>query len=328
MKQLVSIIIPAYNAEKYIRGSIKTILEQTYNNFEIIVIDDGSVDNTAQIIKDEYKDDARIKLISQKNGGVAVARNHGIKMARGEYIAFLDPDDYYLPAKIEREVEFLQSHPEFDVVYCKMKHFYDDNIDVLYQHKGEMPSGQVFENLLDRFFGQLNTVLIPKRIFEKIGMFDENFRDSEEWDMFLRIARARYTFGFLDEDLVRIRISKSSLSRYENQWKMKSHNMFVFEELNKSMSEEERKKYNMPTRLAKMRFILTVAYLAAGKKDLALIELKKIKYFNLLKKIFINMLFIITWLLPASLLEFIIVKIWSYKHRHLFKSGFDRVSFF
>ena len=319
MKQLVSIIIPAYNAGKYIRGSIKTILEQTYNNFEIIIVDDGSTDNTAQMVRDEYQGDARIKLISQKNGGVAVARNNGIRTAKGEYIAFLDPDDYYLPSKIEKEVKFLQDHPEFDIAYCNVKHFYDDNLNELYQHQGKTPSGQVFENLLDGFFGQLNTVLIPKRILEKVGMFDENFRDSEEWDMFLRIARAGYTFGFLDEDLVRIRISSGSLSRYENQWKMKSHNLHVFEELNKSMSEEERKKYHMPKRLARLRFILAVAYVAAKKKDLAMIELKKIKYDSLLKKIFTQIVFLFTWLLPESFLELIVVKIWSRRHQKLFK---------
>ena len=200
-----------------------------------------------------------------------------------------------------------------------MKHFYDENLTELYQHQFKAPSGQVFENLLDGFFGQLNTVLIPKEIFKKVGMFDENFRDSEEWDMFLRIARAGYTFGFLNEDLVRIRIRQSSLSRFENQWKVKLHNIHVFEDLNKNMSEEERKKYNMHNRLAKLHFKSVVAYLVGGNKRSALIELQRVKYDNFYKRVFIKIIYAIVFVLPTSFLRFFTIKIWTLKNKNLFK---------
>ncbi len=316
---LISIIIPAYNAEKYITQALESALEQTYTNIEIIIVDDGSTDTTAEIIKEKYQNDARVKLISQKNAGVAVVRNNGIRVAQGEYIAFLDADDYYLPTKIEREIEFLQNHPEFDITYCNMKHFYDDNTGVLYQHQGGRPSGNVFENLLDGFFGQLNTVLIPKKIFEDIGMFDERFRDSEEWDLFLRFAKAGCTFGFLDEDLVRIRINRSSLSRFENQWKMKVHNTQVFEELNASMTDTDRKKYEMPKRLAKLRFILALAYLAAGNKKSALTELGKVQHLSLIKSFSLKILKGSVYMFPASFLQQVVCMLWAYKHKRLFK---------
>lgn len=113
----VSVIIPVYNVEKYIASTIKSVLAQTYQSFELLIIDDGSPDRSVQIC--QQFDDPRIKIISQKNRGVAAARNTGISQAQGEYIAFLDADDLWLPEKLEKHVEHLESSPSVGVSFSR-----------------------------------------------------------------------------------------------------------------------------------------------------------------------------------------------------------------
>lgn len=113
--KLVSVIIPVYKAEKYIAATIRSVLEQTYKNFEILIIDDGSPDRSMEICQQFA--DPRIRIIRQPNGGVAAARNHGIRLAQGDYIAFLDADDLWLPTKIAKHVDHLESDPDVGVSY-------------------------------------------------------------------------------------------------------------------------------------------------------------------------------------------------------------------
>lgn len=111
MEELVSIIIPVYNAEKYIQETINSILSQTYNNFEIILVDDISTDNSVEIIKENMKNDSRIKLITNtKKQGAAGVRNIGINYATGRYIAYIDADDYWVPSKLEKQIKFMKNN--------------------------------------------------------------------------------------------------------------------------------------------------------------------------------------------------------------------------
>lgn len=308
----------AYNSQEYIRMALDSVLSQTYKNFEMIIVDDGSTDKTVDIIRSEYLHDARMHLLVQKNQGIAATRNNAIRKAKGELIAFLDSDDYYLPDKLQKEVDFLAKHQEFDIVYCGTKHFYENRPDVLYSHQGQNPSGDVFGELLKYFFGQLDTILIPKRIFDKVGLFDENFRDSEELDLYFRIARAGFTFGFLNEDLVRIMIRKTSLSRYENQWKMKEHILQVFEQLNNEMNLKDRQKYNMESKLKNLKFKLGIAYLIAEKKKEAVNILKNLRY-SLIGETILKSFIIFIYVIPASFLKFLFGQSLRLKHRLLFR---------
>lgn len=314
---LVSIIVPAYNAEKYLKRALESIFLQTYKNIEIIVVDDGSADRTGEIARFFAEKGAR--YIRQENKGVAAARNTGIRTANGEYIAFLDADDMYAPEKIAKEVKFLKDHPEFDLVYCNTKHFFEEKPDVFYKLKRPFYSGEVFEKLLRGSFGQSNTVLIPKRIFEKVGFFDESSRHSEEWDMFLRIARAGYRVGFLGEDLVIMQMSNTSLSRFENQWEMKLHILQVFERLFASMPHEERIRYGSERILARSRFQLAIAYLAAGRKGECVHILSGLwRTPALSKSILYCPVLIFVLFVPAVILRGIVTKLWAIKQRRLF----------
>jgi glycosyltransferase involved in cell wall biosynthesis len=314
---LVSIIIPAYNAEKYIKGAIESALAQTYKNIEIVVVDDGSTDKTKDIVK-EFAD-KRIKYIYQKNSGVAITRNTGIKNSTGEYIAFLDADDYYFPKKIEEEIKFLEQNKKFDLVYCNMVHFYDNAPNKYFTHKGYFPSGNVFGDLLNGFFGQLNAVLIPKKIFNKVGLFDANLHYSEDWNLCLQIARFGFSFGFLNKRLVKIRISSDSHSRMENQWKMKNNNLMIFERLFDSMTEKEKRVYGAEKIIAKLKIKLAIAHLTAKQKRKSIEIIRSISADNL-KILFIKIFLIsIIKIIPRNILKFSIVGAWQYKHKKIFK---------
>ena len=116
----VSVIIPTYNRNKLVLDAIDSVLEQTFQNFEIIIVDDGSTDNTKTHIDSYQKKDTRIKYIFQENQGVSIARNTGLEAAQGEYIAFLDSDDRFLIDKLERQVFILENHHDIGLIYSKI----------------------------------------------------------------------------------------------------------------------------------------------------------------------------------------------------------------
>ncbi len=125
-KQLVSVVIPLYNAEKYIEETMQSILNQTYQNIEIIVVDDGSKDQSPTIVKElQRKHPEKVRYIHQKNQGVSVARNTGIEHANGEYVAFLDSDDLWHPSKIEKQVQSMHLN-NMDACYCGYMNFYEE----------------------------------------------------------------------------------------------------------------------------------------------------------------------------------------------------------
>lgn len=308
----ISVIMPTYNAVSTIRESIESILAQTYPNFELIIIDDGSIDGTQEIVR-EFND-SRIFYFYQKNKGVAIARNAGLRRARGEFVTFLDADDTYLPKKLEYQINFLSSHPEYDIAYCGMIHFSSVRPSKTMYHRGPFPSGDIFPQLITRFFCQLNTVLIPKKIFEHVGYFDENFRDSEEWDLLIRIARAGYRFGYLEERLVKIKMDDASLSKFENQWKMKMHNLDFFLKLFTSLSSEERKRYNTEMLYRRLQIKLAIAFLAAGKKQEFFEVLNRIEGASLQKLSSLLLYFI-----PSSFIQKCIIFLWKRKQSTLYR---------
>jgi len=196
--KLVSVIVPVYNVENYINQTIKSILNQTYTNFEVLIIDDESPDNSIAIC--QQFDDSRIKIISQKNRGLAGARNTGIRHAQGDYLAFLDSDDLWLPEKLAQHVKHLDSLPEVGVSFSRSQ-FIDGEGQPLGIY--QMPKLQDItpDHLLCRNpIGNGSAPVIRKEVFEAICFqdnkhgevedfyFDENFRQSEDIECWLRIA--------------------------------------------------------------------------------------------------------------------------------------------
>jgi glycosyltransferase involved in cell wall biosynthesis len=219
---LVSVVIPAYNAAVYIREALAGASAQSHRNLEIIVVDDGSSDETAEIVREIAAQDGRVRLIQTPNGGVARARNHGIREARGEFIAILDADDIWHRDKILKQIEiFCQSSAALGVVYCWYREI-DDQGRVLSNIAHPPYRGDVYAALLlSNFVGGGSTALIRRVCLEEVGGFDPSLRDrraqgSEDTKLFLAIAE-NYDFDLVPEFLMGYRRPIGSMSRDVSQ---------------------------------------------------------------------------------------------------------------
>lgn len=205
---LVSVIIPNYNHATYLPEAIDSVLRQDYRPFEIVVVDDGSTDHSRQVVA-AYGD--RIRYIWQENQGLSVARNTGLRAARGEYISLLDADDLYEPTFINRLVAALQAEPDADAVYCGYRYVGAANI-ALPQSAGRLvPPERLYETLIHGNFLVPLTLFFRKSIFELVGPFDPALQGCADWDMWLRIARQHKVIG-IDEPLARYRVLSNSMS--------------------------------------------------------------------------------------------------------------------
>lgn len=193
----VSVIIPTYNRATLLPRAIDSVLNQTYRDFELLVIDDGSTDHTPGIIK-QYM--GKLTYIRQNHRGVAAARNLGIKSSNGKWIAFLDSDDYWLPKKLERQMEFMRAQPDLLI----------SQTDEIWIRKGRHANpmkkhqkygGYIFEKCLPLCIVSPSAVVINRQLFEKVGLFDENFPVCEDYDLWLRIS-LKFPIGFLPEKLI------------------------------------------------------------------------------------------------------------------------------
>lgn len=266
MKPLVSIILIAYNAERFISRALASAASQTYENIETLVVDDGSTDRTADLVRSFA--DPRIRYFYQNNQGQGAARNHGIRESRGTYITFLDADDFYLPEKIERQVIFLETHPEYQVVYCNALHFYSERPERLFKLKGNCPSGDIFRNLLQAGIINPNTFMAHRRVFEDGLMFRTGRygRYAEEWELYLRLARAGFKFGYIDEDLVVVEVREGSNTTWDAQYIMKENVVEMLEGLVAQMSEGEKALYEAEKALRQHKVKLAAAYLVNKDK--------------------------------------------------------------
>jgi len=207
---LVTAIIATYNRRHYVCDAIDSILNQTYPNVEIIVIDDGSTDNTQDLLQQKYGQ--RIRYIYQENQGRSEARNRGLKEAKGDYIAFLDSDDIWKPEKLEKQVAFMEMHPE-----CGISHTFTEIIDDtnvydpvatakrLKHHRKAYRRGYNYETMSRLCIMFLSTVMIRADILPEAGLMDPNIPAFEDWDWYLRCALIT-RIGTLPEPLTSYRI--------------------------------------------------------------------------------------------------------------------------
>jgi GT2 family glycosyltransferase len=183
----ISVIIPTYNAERTILETIASVLQQTFSDFELIVINDGSTDRTLELLNTVK--DARLKIFSYLNGGVPVARNRGITHAIGDFLAFLDNDDLWTPDKLELQLAALQQHPEAGVVYS-WAYYMDEKGESFYADKPIFFEGNVYEQLLVRdFIASGSSCLIRRQAIDSVGEFDSSVPGADDWDYWLRLAR-------------------------------------------------------------------------------------------------------------------------------------------
>lgn len=204
----ISVIIPSYNCDKYVAAAIDSVLAQTYKDIEVVVVDDGSADDTKEVLK---RYGQNIKCIYQEHSGVSRARNSGIANATGMYLSFLDADDLWLPEKLEKQIGFLEKHSQTGLVVCDLRNFDErgEAGESYFEHIGFNPDRDVFENglalVLEKNFCLLDNTLIKKECINQAGMFDEKLFFAEDMDLFARLA-AYYKIGVMPEVLVRRRL--------------------------------------------------------------------------------------------------------------------------
>jgi glycosyltransferase involved in cell wall biosynthesis len=228
---LASIIVPAYNYAGFVAEAIHSALQQSYSNIEVIVVDDGSTDDTAVVVRALAEKDARILYVHQKNQGLSAARNTGIQKAQGEFIVFLDADDYLHPQKIQAHIEHFLQKPDTDISYGRSWYFLSgkpeerfasfelDNTDwmpcVSGNAKTVMPA-LVVNNIMP-----VCSAMLRRSVVTRVGDFDTTLKSLEDWDYWFRAAAGQCMFGFSEDERMAAYIRVHDISMSQNSLRMK-----------------------------------------------------------------------------------------------------------
>ncbi len=207
---MVSVVIPTFNRAHQVTRAVQSVLDQTFRDFEIIIVDDGSTDETKTAVS-RFQD--RVKLIvHDENLGVSAARNTGIHESAEAFVAFLDSDDFWLPNKLQKQIQFFETNP--NALICQTEEIWIRNGHrVNPRKKHRKPSGDIFEQSLKRCLVSPSAVMLKRSVFDEIGGFDESLPACEDYDMWLRIAWRYPIFLIPDRLIVKIGGHSDQLSR-------------------------------------------------------------------------------------------------------------------
>jgi glycosyltransferase involved in cell wall biosynthesis len=221
----VGIIVPAYNYAHYLPQALDSVLAQTYPDWECVIVDDGSTDNTAEVVRQYVERDPRFRYVHQENRGHSGARNTGVRVTDTPLVQFLDADDRLLPDKLERHVRYLDEHPETDIVYSEVAFFRSDDPNRLFASLG----GKLSRSIMARVHGvdeareklqhycimTINAALLRRHVFDAAGVFDEAAPGSEDYALWIRCAAAGMRFDFCgpDDPVAAVRAHTVSNSR-------------------------------------------------------------------------------------------------------------------
>ena len=240
MSLLVSIIMPVFNGQEYISKSIESVLAQSYENWELIIVNDGSTDLTEEIVYNFQNLTNKIKYFHKVNEGQVKATNFGILKSNGDYVAFLDSDDLWESDKLIKQVNFITNSKNIVFLYSKYNSI-DENGNLLFTNNS-YDSLNHYKDLLKRcFIGRL-TVIVKKSILVELNLFDEFLHSTDDWDMWIRISK-KFKLSFLDEVVASYRIhpqsmSKNSYNQLLNVSKVYSKHVYTNSELNKQFKNE------------------------------------------------------------------------------------------
>lgn len=230
---LISIIIPSYNYARYLKECFASLQKQSYTNWECLLIDNNSTDDTKQVVGDFINKEPRIKYFFHAGNGPSPARNLGIKEAKGDYVQFLDADDLLQPGKFENALAIFNSQPDTDIVYSGCRYFADGNVNELFfamsvnknSDKDWMPycegrKEQMLPYLLKENIMVISSPLIKSSALKEIGYFDDSLAFNEDWELWLRFVFAdkKFVYDKLPKSFALIRVHKTSHSR--NPFKM------------------------------------------------------------------------------------------------------------
>lgn len=195
---MISVVIPMYNSRKTIEDSIRSVLNQTRSDLidEVVVVDDGSTDESGQLVRETFAGESKVKIISKENGGVSTARNAGIKATDSEWIALLDSDDVWLSEKIEKQWSEIEKHHQIKFIGCNRN---NENL-----HWGKKVDDNLYllelKHILIKNWPHTSTALIRREVFKDVGLFNEKMRYAEDGDMWNRIA-CKYPLFYISESL-------------------------------------------------------------------------------------------------------------------------------
>ncbi|MBW2991795.1 glycosyltransferase family 2 protein [Candidatus Woesearchaeota archaeon] len=262
MKPLISVVIPTYNRAEMVIKAVESVLKQNYENFELLVCDDGSTDDTEKLIRC-VKDD-RIKYLKQENKGSAgVTRNLGIKNAKGELIAFLDDDDSWQPEHLKSCAEFFELYPEAGMMYTQTNNVFEsENVEIKYE-KIEVPYIEKIKDfrlytkpMFDEFLMRglripPSCVVVKKEVFDKIGNFDENVYHCDDLEMWLRISN-KYRIGIVRRKTVNYLIHSKSMSGSISEEKISQNRLKMWKSVSEKCDLNEEQKQFIKEKLTKI----------------------------------------------------------------------------
>lgn len=206
---LVSVVIATYNMGRYLPEAVASASDQTYGSLEVIIVDDGSTDDTADIVA-RWQPDARIRYIRQENLGQQIAKNRGVAEAKGDYIAFLDADDRWKPDKLQRQIPLFGDDPAVGVVYSDAIIIDQDGRETGRRDIGH-PQGRVTEALLYDNFVSFSSAVVSRQALDRCGVFDESLPMSIDYDLWLRIS-TEFDFRYVDDALLEYRVWPGQMS--------------------------------------------------------------------------------------------------------------------
>lgn len=273
----VSVIVPAHNARQYLPRTIESILNQTFQDFEIIIVDDGSTDMTGQIGQELARTrPGRVAYIYQDNQGPGAARNTGIKAAGGEYIAFIDADDLWLPTKLEKQAAILDRRPDVGLVYTDL--FFFNHRDKIVGHgslrKYPLPRGSTTLFFFFRYFMVTSTVMARKSLIRRNGPFREDIRVGEDYDFFMRLSTLASAEP-VNEELLGKRYRKDSLSNLDYVVNNKNDILIYGEFIRKNPAFFKKHRRVLTRIMGRRTFSLGYWAMRGGRKSLALPYLVK-----------------------------------------------------
>ncbi|MBS1514219.1 MAG: glycosyltransferase [Bacteroidetes bacterium] len=284
----VSVIIPCYNVEKFILKCLESLNTQTFRDFEIIVVDDGSTDNSELVIKKYLNENClNYKYLKQKNSGPSKARNTGITNSSGKYIALLDSDDSFTKDSLEKKISAAKKNDNIDFIYSDAFINYENGMETKRREKNfkevyhGFHSGIIFENLIDKNFIPTTTVFCKKYLFEKFGFFNENIIVAEDYDLWLRFAVNKCNFFYIDECLSYYSVRSTSLSGDQIRMNLQLieilKSLYAFnisKNIERKISERIGNIYFINTVLEIFHLINNEAFKAVYRKMFTLIRIK------------------------------------------------------
>lgn len=289
MNELISVILPVYNGEKYLKEAIESILNQTYTNFEFIIIDDGSKDSSLEIIRDYEKEDERIVVVSRENKGLIATLNEGIEKARGKYIARMDQDDISLPQRFEEQLKYMITN-NLDI--C------GGNYLIIDQNSKTISTSEVPESFSEILLTMVSNVPFahPSVMIKKFFLDDKKlkygingYKNAEDLDLWINMYNQNARFGNVKKRIIKYRVVPTSMSR-TNHKKIKIESNNSFNQLMKERKNEfeklfnhmERKNLTNTMQLNLVRANWRYFFLNKNYKFLFL-NFKKIRFYNVFK---------------------------------------------